>query len=296
VDGNPRVLSDAVVATLLRLFHRNIVLWTMGHSYRANRFTERVRLLWSRVFNHIFVYTDAEVRYLRRKGFVRHDITGMNNGLDQTKIDGVRSEWNEPRLAAWRTANNLNNRTILLSCARLDPKNMFELMIDALPAIVRCVPDVTWCLIGSGSEQGRLESLVRHAGLESRVRFVGELHEEEDLAPWFLSATGFVHPAAIGLSILHAFGYGLPVVTHGNAEHHGPEFAAFEEGLSGRAFRENDTQSLSDTIIGLLRDEPARVAMKEHVQNVARTQYNADVMVERFVAMAKRAAKVGRSA
>jgi glycosyltransferase involved in cell wall biosynthesis len=295
VDGNPRIVSHAILATLLRLFRRNVVLWTMAHSYRANQFREGTRLRWSRMFHHLLVYTETEVRYLRERGFAKHAISAINNGLDQTTIDRMIAEWSTPQLEEWRRTKELAGRTMLLSCARLDPKNGFEQVVAALPAIVRCIPDVTWCLIGAGTEAARLQSQVRQAGLEEHVRFLGEIHDERDLAPWFLSAAVLVHPAAVGLSLLHAFGYGLPVVTHGNADHHGPEFAAFHEGLSGRMFPEDDTDSLATAVIELLRDPPALGSMRQYVQSVVRTQYNADVMVQRFVATAKEAARAGRS-
>ena len=290
VDGNPRILSHALLATLLRVCRRPVVLWTMAHSYRARKVTERLRLRWTRMFDRLFVYTDAEVGYLRERGFTRQTIAAMNNGLDQARIDQVIGEWGESQLAAWRTATGLVNRTLLLSCARLDPKNRFDLIIAALPMIVRQLPDVMWCAIGSGPESDRLQSLVRERGLGEHVRFVGEVHDEQDLAPWFLSASAFVHPAAIGLSLLHAFGYGLPVITHGNADHHGPEFAAFDEGRSGLTFVEDDAAGLGAAVVALLRDRPALPAMRAHVQGVVRQEYNADVMVERFAATAKAAA------
>jgi len=293
VNGNPRVVSHAVAATLLRLLGRNVVLWTMGHSFRARGFTEKLRLRWTRSFKHIFLYTDAEVRSLRGQGFARHDLSAMNNGLDQPKIDRAIASWTAARLDAWRQANGLGTRTILLSCTRLDPKNRLDLLVEALPAIVHDVPDAMWCVVGAGSERGRLESLAREAGVADRVRFVGELYEESELAPWFLSARLLVHPAAIGLTLLHAFGYGLPVVTHSVAERHGPEFGAFEEELTGRTFREGDAGSLASTVTGLLRDGAARAAIKRHVQDLARHRYNVDVMVERFVQTAKRAAASG---
>jgi glycosyltransferase involved in cell wall biosynthesis len=283
VDGNPRSLSRALLATVLRLLRRNVVLWTIGHSYGANQLTERTRLLWTRMFDRLFVYTDEDIRYLREKGFTTHDIVSMNNGLDQTRIDAAITAWSAPRLDEWRRSYNLSDRPVVLSCARLDPKNRFDQMIAAMPAILSEVPDAVWCVIGSGAEEQRLASLARDAGLDDHVRFIGALYDEMDLAPWFLSAAVFVHPAAIGLSLLHAFGYGLPVVTHGRAEHHGPEFAAFKEGLSGRTYPENDTAGLARAVIGLLHDETAQAQIRHHVQNVARTEYNVDVMVQRFV-------------
>lgn len=290
VDGNPRIVSHALAASLLRVFGRTVVLWTMGHSYR-NSATERFRLLWTRSFRHIFLYTDAEVRSFRRDGFARHDLSAMNNGLDQKKIDEAIDGWSNDGLAAWRRTHDLDGRTVLLSCTRLDPKNKFDLLLRALPLIARDVPDVTWCIIGGGPERDNLARLAGELGISDRVRFVGEQYDERELAPWFLSSQLFVHPGAIGLSMLHAFGYGLPVVTHGTAARHGPEFGAFEENRAGRTFREDDSESLGSTITGLLHDGAARSAMKQYVQHVARHDYNVDVMVDRFVETAKRAAR-----
>jgi glycosyltransferase involved in cell wall biosynthesis len=179
---------------------------------------------------------------------------------------------------------------VLLSCTRLDPKNRLELMMHALPAVRRACPEVTWCLVGGGSEEERLKSLARELSVSEHVRFAGELYDEEDLAPWFLSAQVLVHPGAIGLSLLHAFGYGLPVVTNGNAAGHGPEFAAFEDGLSGRTFRAGDADDLARTLIELLKNAPALEPMRAHVLEIVRERFNVDVMVERFVATAKQAA------
>jgi glycosyltransferase involved in cell wall biosynthesis len=289
VSGNPRIISDVLAAVILKLTQRKVVLWTMAHSYRANKIREKVRLLWSRLFKYIFVYTDAEVEYLKRKGFRNHYMVGMNNGLDQKKIDAAISKWPEPRLKEWRRENKLEGRTLLLSCSRLEPKNKYQLFVQALPAIVDRIPNIVWCVIGDGSAKGELEFKINAAGLSQHARLVGELYNEEELAPWFRSSELFVHPAAIGLSIMHAFGYGLPVVTHGNPETQNPEYAAFEPGLTGRNYKEDDIHDLSETVINLLRDHEERAKMKDYVQRVAREKYNVDVMVERFVDIANRA-------
>jgi len=63
---------------------------------------------------------------------------------------------------------------------------------------------------------------------------------ESDLAPWFLSSELFIHPGAIGLSLLHSFGYGLTVITHDNKMLHNPEYAIFEPELTGRNFHKSD--------------------------------------------------------
>ncbi|NQU32449.1 MAG: glycosyltransferase [Bacteroidetes bacterium] len=290
INGNPRVLSDVLISTVLQLLGRGVVQWTMAHSYKSNYKYENIRLLWSRLFKRILVYTDAEVRFLRSKGFKNNFILGMNNGLDQKTIDAVSLKWTDARLQEWRESKSIDNCVMLLSCARLDTKNKFEQVVEALPLLIAKIPNLIWCLIGDGEEKYNLEKMTRAANLENYVRFVGQIYQEEEIAPWFLSSKVLIHPAAIGLTLLHSFGYGLPVVIHGNSKLHGPEYSAFESEFNGRNFKIGDIRNLADTVIELLSDTKACSDMKENALFIARNKYNVDVMVERFIQIAKTAA------
>lgn len=283
VDGNPRQVSHFLLATFCKLIGKKMVLWTMAHSFRGFSPTENLRLFWSRIFKNIFVYTDSEVEFLRAKGFKKHNIIGMNNGLNQKKIDNAILEWEHNKLKEWQKKQGFENSILLLSSARLDPKNKFDQIIEALPSIVKKKPNLIWCVIGKGVEEDKLKELVKKLKIENNVRFVGEIYNETDLAPWFLSAQLFVHPAAIGLSLLHAFGYGLPIVTNGNKNLHNPEYAAFENGLTGLNFIENNIEDLESVIIKLLSKDSNLNDMKVCVQKIAREKYNSEVMLKRFL-------------
>ncbi len=286
ISGNPRVLSDVVLGTLLRLMGKRVVLWTMAHSYRGNKLTENIRLLWSRIFQNIFVYTDKEVEYLKEKGFRNHYILGMNNGLDQKNIDSIVSKWTEEKTTKWMELNDYQNKKIIISCARLETKNNFRLVIEALPKIVQKIPNLLWFLIGGGDEEENLKKLASKLRVEKHIVFLGAIYEEEKLAPYFLSSLLFIHPAAIGLSLLHAFGYGIPVIVHDQINLHGPEYAAFQNDLTGKNFKFNDPDDLANVIITLLNNPNKINQMKRNVQKIAREQYNVDIMVNRFIQMA----------
>jgi glycosyltransferase involved in cell wall biosynthesis len=290
VAGNPRNLSHALLATWLRLRRRPVVLWTMAASYRAVQLTMRLRLAWTRIFPYLLVYTDRETEHLRRLGFRRQHVLGINNGLDQERIDRAAASWTPDRLRSWVAEQGLDGRTIILSVARLEPKNRFDMLVDALPAVIAAHPDAIWCVVGDGREDEALRRRVAERGLDAHVRFVGPIFEEERLAPWFLSASLAVHPAAIGLGLLHAFGYGVPLITHGNAETHGPEFAAFVPGETGLAYEEGSVESLAVTVTAALADRHRIARIGAQAREVARTSYNSAVMVQRFMAIARRAA------
>jgi glycosyltransferase involved in cell wall biosynthesis len=293
VQGNPRVISNVFLATLARFVGKPVIIWGQAHTANADARTEGLRLWWWRWFDSLFVYTDGEVRWLRGRGFRRQHIVGMNNGLDQDRIDAAAAAWDDQRLATWRQSQAIAGRTLVLSCARLEPKNRFDTWLAAMPAVISRYPDLLWCAIGDGQERQALERQSRTLGLTEHVRWLGTIVDEADLAPWFRSSQVLVHPAAIGLTLLHAFGYGLPVITHCDAGAQMPEFGAFVEGETGLLYRRGDVANLAEVMCECLADESGRRRMASRAQRIAREEYNVQVMVDRFVDMAKHAV-VGR--
>lgn len=287
LDGNPRIVSNLIIGLIvLFLKKKRIVMWSMAHSFGANKITETIRLKWTSLYKNIFVYTDNDVAILRNKGFRKQNIIGMNNGLDQTRIDNETAKWTDEKLNVWKQQHGLKNKLILLSVARLDPKNKFEQLVNALPLITQSMPDVIWCLIGAGQEYKNLKFQTKTLNVDKFVYFVGELYEEENLAPFFLSSQLFIHPASIGLSLMHAFGYGLPVIVNSDTQMHGPEYGAFVNNETGKNFKKDNIEDLAKTVIDLLNVPSDRIRMKKNVLKIAREDYNIDVMVNRFLKMA----------
>jgi glycosyltransferase involved in cell wall biosynthesis len=281
--GNPRVISNVLWATIFRLLGRRVVMQGQAHSAGANRLAERLRLTWWRLFDAILVYTDREAVVLKRRGFASKRVVGLNNGLDQQEIEAAKADWPEERLSMWQAEQGLGDRPILLSVARLVPEKGFDFVLSALPALVRQFPGLLWSVVGDGNARADLEARAKELGLSEHVRWLGAIYDERALAPWFLSSWALVHASGIGLTLLHAFGYGVPVVVHHNIENHWPEIAAFEDGKNGLTFVEGDADAFCAAVSRLLRDQGLREELGRNALEVAQTRYNADVMVERFL-------------
>lgn len=104
------------------------------------------------------------------------------------------------------------------------------------------------------------------------------------MVQWFLGAKAFIYPGSIGLSILHSFSYGLPVITHGNEQHQMPEFEAMKDGRTGVCFRENDLEDLIACCHRYLSNENNRLEMGQYCQKLAFSRYSIDQMVSNFCA------------
>lgn len=280
--GNPRVITNVLWASIFRMLGKKVVL--TGHAHTAGKpgISEAIKLLWWKRFSYLLVYNSDEVQYLKCKGFDNRVLFGIENGLDQVEIDNTAATWSADRLTEWRGVQGLNGKRILLSCARLDPKNDFELMLIALKSVVLDFPDVVWCVIGDGEEGDRLKRLADSYKLADNIMWIGAIYDEDLLAPWFLSSVALVHPGAIGLSLLHAFGYGLPVITHGTRELQMPEFSALSNGKNGFVFKQGDAADLADKCLRIVNDTVDRSVMAENAVRVAREKCNTRIMAERM--------------
>jgi glycosyltransferase involved in cell wall biosynthesis len=147
-------------------------------------------------------------------------------------------------------------------------------------------------VIGDGEDVVRLRNLADALGLGASVRWLGPIYEEAAVAPWFMNAECFVYPGPIGLSLLQAFGYGLPVLTHDRRREHNPEIAALEDGRNGLLFPRGDPEALAGCIRRIGSESGLREALGAEARRTVELRYSTELMVERFLAAVRTASEL----
>jgi glycosyltransferase involved in cell wall biosynthesis len=135
-----------------------------------------------------------------------------------------------------------------------------------------------------------LRALASALGVDAQLRWLGAIYEEAELAPWFLTASALVYPGSIGLSLLHAFGYGLPVITHDRLRQQNPEIAALIPGVNGLLHARGDAQGLAACADALLAGRALRALMSAAALHTVSETYGMPGMVRRFHAAIQAAA------
>jgi len=280
---NVRYLSLA--PAMLRARRRGVgtVLW--GHAYSKSE--SRLRR-WAR--NRVAALADAQLFYNRTardalvaSGWSPDRLFVALNSLDQSAIQRERARWlGGDRLARFKTEHGLQADRNVIFVSRLYPENRVDLLLDAAARLRKREPALRVTIVGDGPARTALESQARSLGLGDTVIFTGAVFGEPDLAPWFLASQIFCYPANIGLSILHAFGYGLPVVTGDRIKAHNPEIEALRPGVNGQLFRDGDAASLAEALGRLLGDETRRRALGEGAHWTATEEFTIERMVDGF--------------
>jgi glycosyltransferase involved in cell wall biosynthesis len=278
-------LTLAPAVALARSSGVPIVLWGHGYSQRPHRLTDAARNICGRLADGVLLYSQSvaaalisEYRFSVDRVFV------APNALDQSPIQAARQSWlgRPPALAEFQRLHGIDPAQTIVFISRLEASNRTELLLQATEALSREHPRLKTVIVGNGSQRERLGQLARSLGIHDRVIFTGAIYDEPTLAPWMLSGSLFCYPTNVGLSILHAFGYGLPSVTSDNIRAHNPEIEALIPDVNGLRYREGDLHDLVRQCARILDDPALQSRLSEAASKTALEQYSMDQMVEGF--------------
>ncbi len=223
------------------------LLWGHGYSKQDTPLRRRVRNAIGRMADGCMFYSRTEADRCVAEGFDPDRVFVAPNALDQGPIRAAAESWlaRAEALEQFRREHGLTKGRTALFVARIEPDKRLDLLLDAFALCHRGRPGARLVVVGSGSAEQAMRQRARALGVDDATLFLGALYGEERLAPWFLSAAVFAFPAAIGLSIYHAMGYGVPVLTSDDAAGHNPEIEALRPGHNGLTYRAGDAKSLA---------------------------------------------------
>ena len=279
---NTRHLSLLPYMIKARLLGIPVVIWGQGASKQESPLKRWFRWSVSKLSSAIIVYNHSVADELVRAGHPRTRIFVAQNTIDQTEVQAARQHWlsRPEELAAFRAAHRLGQGPHFVFVSRLEHDNRTDLLIRAVARLREKHPGIRATIIGSGIAEESLKALVTQLGLTEHVIFTGALYEDLALAPWLLSADAFVYPTNVGLSLLHAFGFGLPAVVGDNYKAHNPEIEALRPGENGALFKHNDEQDLARVLDNLVSDRARLAEMSRAAHTTATREFTLARMVD----------------
>lgn len=291
LDWDANYLSLPLALALGALRGVPVALWGHGYSKSPSRLRDGIRNAYGRRAGAVVLYTRSVAQGLvEHEGYAPERVFVAQNALDQAPIRAAREHWlaRPEELGAFAQRHGLTPGRTVLFVSRLEAENRLELLLRATAQLCAWDPAVRTVIVGDGPELPRLRNLAAELGVQDQVIFAGRIYEDMSLAPWALSADLFCYPVNIGLSILHAFGYGLPVVTCDALAAQNPEIEALEPGVNGLLYRCGDMGHLAEQCRAILEDQPLRQRMSEAATRTVAERYTLENMVQGFLDLAQR--------
>ena len=165
-----------------------------------------------------------------------------------------------------RNELGLSEKKVIVSVGRLVHRKGQDVLIEAMPAIIKDVPNAHLLMIGEGPYRGYLENRVKALGIQESVTFIGRIHYV-DLPRYLCAGDLFVMPSrsrlagleveGLGIVYLEASACGLPVI----AGDSGGAPDAVLEGQTGLVVDGTQKTEVASAVVELLLDPERSQAM-----------------------------------
>lgn len=228
-----------------------------GMRYRVSRSLETFALKRSDAVTTICEGLRSD---MLRRGIAGDKITVIPNGVDATEFEfGTEPD------SELKASLGLQGQIVLGFLGSFYSYEGLDLLISALPDVLKEMPNVTVLLVGGGPAEGALREQVRLLELEHKVKFVGRVPHER-IQEYYALVDIFVYPrrsmrlteTVTPLKPLEAMARG-GIVLVSDVGGHRELVTDFE---TGRFFRADDAQSLSRAILELVADRADAPSMR----------------------------------
>lgn len=246
ITGEPHCLSTWIILILSRILGKKTFLWThgwYGHEKGVKKITKSV---FYSLANKIFLYGDYAKELMTEIGFKSEKLVPIYNSMDLTAQIEVRKTLKENDIYK----NMFHNCfPTIVYVGRIQRSKKIELLLMAIASLKNTDSKCNLLIIGEEVENINIKRKIQDLTLQDNVRYFGPCYEEKILGEFFYNSNLCVVPGDVGLTTMHSFVYGTPVVTHNNFTKHGPEFEAIIPEKTGSFFKEDSIDDLCNKIV-----------------------------------------------
>lgn len=263
-----------------------VVLWGHGLSKYDNAFRRVLRTRFLKKVDALLFYDPVTAKKFVSDDLPAENLFAASNAIDQRPIQQAIKAWeDEPgKLEAFQKKEGLDPDHTTIFISRIEPDKKLDLLLDGLKYALERDPRMRLVVVGDGSARAEAEAHARAIEVDHAVRFLGAIYDETELAGWCLSACCMTYPVAVGLSVMHAFGYGLPVLTSDDISGHNPEINAIRPGENGLFYKDGDPGDLGRTLVEFAESDERRKQLSEAARaSVGPDGWCIDRMVDGFV-------------
>ncbi|MEP6981171.1 MAG: glycosyltransferase family 4 protein [Nakamurella sp.] len=174
-------------------------------------------------------------------------------------VDAAAFRPDPAQRAALRERWGIGDRPVVVAVSRLVRRKGQDVLVQAWPQVLAGRPDAVLLIVGGGSEQARLESLVDRHALRDNVIVTGPVPHAE-LAGYYAAGDVFAMPVrtrgrgldveGLGIVFLEASAAGLPVIVGDSGG--APE--TVRPGITGLVVDGRDTAAVAAACRDLLAD------------------------------------------
>ena len=138
----------------------------------------------------------------------------------------------------------VNEKNHFVYIGRLLKDKEVEILIRAFSQLDSSKEDVRLTIVGDGPEMDSLKKLTKELG-SNNIIFTGEILDEEQTGKWIYISDAFIMPGRLGLSVVHSFCFGTPVISQKKEKYfHGEGVGYIKDGVNGFLIEDGNVNAI----------------------------------------------------
>ena len=286
---------DVVHAISTRFFYSTIAAFrrdrypTLLTAYGiGTKEREYYREEYIKKYQHIFsVFNIINEKYVLSKI--------LNIIVDSSSIKALISTWTKSKIYVvsggieYEYIKEIQSHTLLNKSPdiffvnKLRKLKGVDILVKSLPIVINSIQNLIVYIAGIGPQESELKSLVKKLNLESNVKFLGFISDEEKYQ-YYKACKLVVVPSRWDcqpFALFDAAASGKPVIA---SDMSNPGIV--DDGKTGLIFKSGNVKDLADKIIVLLKNEKLREEMGKAAKEKVK-QYDWSKVAERYVEIYK---------
>jgi len=248
--------------------------WTWENlKVRAYEAADRVNL---RFVDHVVAVSEGQGERVRRAGVPSTRMTVIRNAARLSAFadpdPGYRA-----RLRSLFPADKPLSR-IVLAAGRLSPEKGFAVLLEAVPDVLKRVPDSGFVIFGEGAERAALERRIAELGFGDRVLLPGFTADLDKYLPWADAVALPSFTEGLPNVALEASAAGVPIVA--TAVGGTPEVIA--DGETGYLVPSGQPHRIAESLNALLQSPTLRRTMGDAGRRRMREHFTFEAQARRY--------------
>ena len=229
------------------------------------------KFTYTMLANKIVTVSEYVREYLISEGISSSKIAAVHTCVDLNRFDPEKAK------DSLRTELGLADGTpVVGTVSILRRKKGHHILLDAIPAILKEVPETVFVFAGNGPQEENIVNKIYDLGLKGKVFMLGL---RDDIPDVLKSIDLFVLPTlqeALGTSFIEAMAMGKPVI----GADVGGVGEVIKDGINGYLVKPNDPSGLARAIIKVLQADDRGRMMGIEGKKMARQNFSSERMCE----------------
>lgn len=274
---NPLLINTFIIFLFTKLFtNKKVYWWSQGKKFKQGFLGRKFRFLFYYFSDGVFLYSKQGKINFIEEGLPEHKLYVINNCLNFEDYG-----WLNYKLESKKNKEDFR----ILYTGRLSERKKVLLLLEAFNLLKkRSINNIFLDIVGNGEQFEVLKKYAVDNKIDPYVNFHGAKYGL-DVHKHFLNADLVVCPGAVGLSIVHAFSFGLPFLTGEGDPAHSSELELLDINKNGDYFLLDDKASLAETIL-IWKDKITNNKeeyMENCIQSVIKNEYLPNLVAQKLV-------------